>query len=98
MSARHGEVAVLGRGVLLADVRVWRGNPQTIHHARWNHKGVRRYYKRGSIKLRKMVVEQAVAVDKTDLRVTEYLRICMGVSSIIGLNTRLGQMDSLFIR
>jgi hypothetical protein len=45
-----------------------------------------------------MVVEQAVAVGKTDLRVTECLRICMGVSSIIALNTRLGQMDILFIR
>ena len=38
------------------------------------------------------------AVGKTDLRVTECLRICMGVSLIIALNTRLGQMDILFIR
>ena len=60
----------------------------------------RRYTQADRIEEAPIVPEQVVAVDKTDLRLAEYLRIlhAPGVSSIIALNTRLGQMDICFIR
>ena len=76
----------------------WGTSPKALFESMRCARAERRYTQADRIKEARIVLD--VAVDKTDLRLAEYLRIlhAPGVSSIIALNTRLGQMDICFIR